>query len=268
MVLSTQVIEHVPDTGRYLRESWRLLRPGGALIVTTHGLIPEHGCPYDFYRWTADGLARAVADAGFVVEENYKLTLDKRAAIYFLNYVMVCLMVSTGWRGFVARVLRKIYRSFLIRIANWLGDHLNGSASLGTGRWSACTSTRFMSALRSGRASRAECRLQPDQPVSSLASSLDAMEVSQHLPTHCADPAKIDAVGPSLPVAEVNGDVLPAEGLIALQRRGQGHVLHVEVLRNSRKGARQDGGSQEPVRDVRVLEVDPAERRRDQAANG
>jgi SAM-dependent methyltransferase len=124
VVLSTQVLEHVPDAGRYLREAWRLLRSGGALIVTTHGLIPEHGCPYDFYRWTADGLARAVADAGFVVEENCKLTLDKRAAIYFLNYTMICLMVSTGWRGVIARILRGIYRRGLIRVANWIGDHL------------------------------------------------------------------------------------------------------------------------------------------------
>jgi SAM-dependent methyltransferase len=124
VVLSTQVLEHVPDTAHYLAEAWRLLRPGGALLVTTHGLIPEHGCPYDFHRWTSDGLAWAVKEAGFVVEENYKLTLDKRAALYFLNYTMICLMTSTGWRGAVAYVLRGIYRRVLIRIANWLGDRL------------------------------------------------------------------------------------------------------------------------------------------------
>ena len=118
VVLSTQVLEHVPDAPRYLAEAYRLLRPGGALIVTTHGLIPEHGCPYDFHRWTADGLARAVTDAGFVVEENYKLTLDRRAAIYFLNYTMLCLMTT----GLLVRAARGIYRRFLIRVANWLGD--------------------------------------------------------------------------------------------------------------------------------------------------
>jgi len=120
VVLSTQVLEHVPDTARYLAEAWRLLRPGGALIITTHGLIPEHGCPYDFYRWTADGLARAVTEAGFVVEENYKLTLDRRAAIYFLNYTMMCLMPQT----FPGRAARGLYRRFLMRVAHWIGDRL------------------------------------------------------------------------------------------------------------------------------------------------
>jgi SAM-dependent methyltransferase len=124
VVLSTQVLEHVPDAPRYLAEAYRLLRPGGALIITTHGLIPEHGCPYDFYRWTADGLARAVSDAGFAVEENYKLTLDRRAAIYFLNYTMMCLMPQSARLGFLGWCLRGLYRRFLIRIANRLGDRL------------------------------------------------------------------------------------------------------------------------------------------------
>ena len=120
VVLSTQVLEHVPDAPRYLAEAFRLLRPGGTLILTTHGFIPEHGCPYDFTRWTADGLARAMTDAGFVVEENYKITLDRRAAICFLNYTMMYL-VGRGLLGWAARGL---YRRILIRMANWLGDRL------------------------------------------------------------------------------------------------------------------------------------------------
>ena len=124
VVLSTQVLEHVPDAPRYLAEALRLLRPGGALILTTHGLIPEHGCPYDFTRWTSDGLARAVSDAGFVVEENYKITLDRRAAICFLNYTMICLVPSDARKNFFSWALRGLYRRFLIRVANWLGDRL------------------------------------------------------------------------------------------------------------------------------------------------
>jgi SAM-dependent methyltransferase len=122
VVLSTQVLEHVPDAPRYLAEAFRLLRPGGALILTTHGLIPEHGCPYDFTRWTADGLARVATSAGFVVEENYKLTLDWRAAIYFLNYTMICLTPFTPRDGFFGWALRGLYRRIVIRLANWFGD--------------------------------------------------------------------------------------------------------------------------------------------------
>ena len=125
LVLSTQVLEHVPDAPRYLVEAHRLLRPGGVLIVTTHGLIPEHGCPYDFQRWTSDGLARAVAEAGFVVEENYKLTLDLRASLYFYNFAMLCLMPSRAGRGFLGWCARGLHRRFGIHITNWLGDRLS-----------------------------------------------------------------------------------------------------------------------------------------------
>jgi len=120
VVLSTQVLEHVPDAPRYLAEAFRLLRPGGALILTTHGLIPEHGCPYDFTRWTSDGLARAMTEAGFVVEENYKITLDLRAAICFLNFTMMCLMPP----GIFAKLVRGVYRRVGIRVANRIGDRL------------------------------------------------------------------------------------------------------------------------------------------------
>jgi SAM-dependent methyltransferase len=124
VVLSTQVLEHVPDAPRYLAEAHRLLRPGGVLLVSTHGLIPEHGCPYDFQRWTSDGLARAVAEAGLVVEENLKLTIDARAFLYFLNYTLICLTPQTARQGLFGWIARGLHRRFFIHVANWLGDRI------------------------------------------------------------------------------------------------------------------------------------------------
>ena len=48
--------------------------------MTTHGLFPELGCPYDFYRWTGYGLERHAENAGFKVAESYKLTSGLRGA--------------------------------------------------------------------------------------------------------------------------------------------------------------------------------------------
>ena len=67
LVLSTQVLEHVPDPAAYLDECFRLLRPGGALALTTHGMMYLHRDPQDLWRWTTDGLVRIVEDAGFEV---------------------------------------------------------------------------------------------------------------------------------------------------------------------------------------------------------
>ena len=66
-VLSTQVLEHVTDPGVYLEESFRVLRPGGRMLLSTHGLMVWHPDPVDHWRWTCSGLREAVERAGFEV---------------------------------------------------------------------------------------------------------------------------------------------------------------------------------------------------------
>jgi SAM-dependent methyltransferase len=67
-VLSTQVLEHVADVQAYLREAYRVLRPGGLVFCSTHGAFILHRHPTDFRRWTIDGLRYELEQAGFVVE--------------------------------------------------------------------------------------------------------------------------------------------------------------------------------------------------------
>lgn len=66
-VLSTQVLEHVGDPVTYLRECERLLRPGGRMLLSTHGIFYFHPDPLDLWRWTCQGLERVVTDAGLRV---------------------------------------------------------------------------------------------------------------------------------------------------------------------------------------------------------
>lgn len=68
LVLSTQVLEHVEDPARYLRETRRLLRSGGSLMLTTHGMMYYHPDPEDYWRWTSAGLVRLVEEAGLRVD--------------------------------------------------------------------------------------------------------------------------------------------------------------------------------------------------------
>lgn len=70
-VLSTQVLEHVVDPDLYLRECARVLKPGGSLLLTTHGLMYYHRDPEDYWRWTIDGLTMIVARAGLEVAEQH-----------------------------------------------------------------------------------------------------------------------------------------------------------------------------------------------------
>jgi SAM-dependent methyltransferase len=67
-VMSTQVLEHVTDPGLYLSESFRVLRPGGRMLLSTHGIFGYHPDPVDYWRWTCAGLQHAVEQAGFEVD--------------------------------------------------------------------------------------------------------------------------------------------------------------------------------------------------------
>jgi len=69
IVLSNQVLEHVDNPQGYLQEAWRLLKPGGTLILSTHGYWYYHPTPYDYWRWTSAGLQRVIQENGFEIKE-------------------------------------------------------------------------------------------------------------------------------------------------------------------------------------------------------
>ena len=69
MVTSFQVLEHVWDVALYLDEARRVLKPGGSLLLSTHGSWFYHPHPGDYRRWTRDGLRREVEAHGFRLVE-------------------------------------------------------------------------------------------------------------------------------------------------------------------------------------------------------
>lgn len=67
LVFCTEVMEHVAEPKRMLEEIYRVLKPGGHLILTTPFLVPVHEAPYDFYRYTPYGLQHLVKQASFCI---------------------------------------------------------------------------------------------------------------------------------------------------------------------------------------------------------
>ncbi len=66
-VVSFQVMEHVSEPGKYLSEAFRVLRPGGYMLLTTPFMWGEHEQPSDYYRYTRYGLRYLAKRAGFTV---------------------------------------------------------------------------------------------------------------------------------------------------------------------------------------------------------
>lgn len=64
VVLCAQVLEHVDDPARGIRELHRVLRPGGRVLLSTHGTMVYHPNPVDLWRWTGAGLERLFAANG------------------------------------------------------------------------------------------------------------------------------------------------------------------------------------------------------------
>ncbi len=67
LVVSFQVLEHVRDLDTYLSEARRLLRGGGKLLLSTHGVWLYHPHPEDHRRWTRTGLIHEIEARGFRV---------------------------------------------------------------------------------------------------------------------------------------------------------------------------------------------------------
>jgi len=54
-IISTQVMEHVKNPFKMAEQIFKVLKPGGKVIVTAPFLIPMHSDPDDYFRFTASG---------------------------------------------------------------------------------------------------------------------------------------------------------------------------------------------------------------------
>jgi SAM-dependent methyltransferase len=69
LVVNTQVLEHVREPKVILLEIFRVLKPGGRLLLTAPQGWDEHQAPHDYFRFTSFALRYLLETTGYVVEE-------------------------------------------------------------------------------------------------------------------------------------------------------------------------------------------------------
>ncbi|MBL7848891.1 MAG: methyltransferase domain-containing protein [Cyclobacteriaceae bacterium] len=83
-ILCTQVLEHVYDHHTMMKEIFRVLKPGGHILLTVPFVWELHEEPYDFFRFTPHSLRELFTEAGLAIDY-IKPNGGKWAAIYQLR---------------------------------------------------------------------------------------------------------------------------------------------------------------------------------------
>lgn len=109
-ILCTEVIEHLTHPTKCVDEMYRILMPGGKAFVSVPFLFPIHADPYDYQRYTGDGLLQL---------------FNKFSSIEILpmgNYLGVMgLFIELGLGGIEGQKFsQKTTRYMLTKLARWL----------------------------------------------------------------------------------------------------------------------------------------------------
>jgi SAM-dependent methyltransferase len=75
-VLCNQVLEHVFEPDEFVDELHRVLKPGGALVLTAPFAWDEHEQPFDYARYSSFGLRHLLTKHGFEITDQIKTLPD------------------------------------------------------------------------------------------------------------------------------------------------------------------------------------------------
>lgn len=71
-VFCSEVMEHVFNPDESLKEIYRVLKPGGKLLLTCPFVWPEHEIPFDYARYSSFGIAHLLEENNFEIVQLVK----------------------------------------------------------------------------------------------------------------------------------------------------------------------------------------------------
>lgn len=84
-LVCNQVFEHVFNPNEFMNEVFRILKPGGTLLITVPFVWDEHEQPYDFARYSSFGIRSILERQGFAIIDQRKSMDDIRVIFQLLN---------------------------------------------------------------------------------------------------------------------------------------------------------------------------------------
>lgn len=103
-VFSISVLEHLHNPQMLVDEAFRLLRPGGALVLQVPFQWRVHEAPYDYFRFTSYGLQHLLQEAGFGVFEVMPTTGFWSTWVLKLNYHSLRWLRGPHWLRSLGRI--------------------------------------------------------------------------------------------------------------------------------------------------------------------
>jgi 2-polyprenyl-3-methyl-5-hydroxy-6-metoxy-1,4-benzoquinol methylase len=137
VVVNLQVIEHLPDVGRFLGEARRILRPGGELVVATPNRLtftPHSHEPTNLFHveeFTAAELVTRLSDVGGLqvqrvlgLHHGHRIrTIEQTVGAAFTDLVLTD---PAGWEPWLRSAVRRTTPADF----EWREDHVDDSLDL------------------------------------------------------------------------------------------------------------------------------------------
>ena len=97
-ILCNQVLEHVFNPDEFLSEIYRVMKPGGKMVLTVPFVWDEHEQPYDYARYSSFGLRALCEKNGFKVIEHEKICADASLLFQLANAYLY--KITVHWRKY------------------------------------------------------------------------------------------------------------------------------------------------------------------------
>lgn len=119
-VLAVNVLEHIYHYQNLIKESYRVLKPGGVFVGVVPFIFNIHPSPRDYFRYTADALKNIFKDSGFTNIEMEVLGYGVMSSRFLLlqNFL-------PNFLHFIFEKISVLEDKFLYFIAKKLGKQYN-----------------------------------------------------------------------------------------------------------------------------------------------